>query len=113
MSGARKIKKQNGPFKLSAVEAEAKGLAFEFEVEAKGDDGVQVHEFVMPPLGKLHWKLLKKIGKGDAEAIETALKAGLGDQWDEFDEVSDELSIDDINDLFDAWSEHSGFDAGE
>lgn len=109
MSGARKIKRQSGPFKLSAVEAEAKGEAFAFEVEAA--DGV--HAFSMPPLGKLHWKLLRKIGKGDAEAIETALQAGLGDQWDEFDEVSDALSIDAINDLFDAWSEHSGFDAGE
>lgn len=113
MSNTRKIKNQSGPFKLSAVEAEAKGTAFQFEVEAKGDDGVQVHEFVMPPLGKLHWKLLRKIGKGDAESIEAALKAGLADQWDTFDEVSEDLSIDHINDLFDAWSDHSGFSAGE
>lgn len=109
MSGARKIKRQDGPFKLSAVEAEAKGIEFSFEVETPDDK----HAFTMPPLGKLNWKLLKKIGGGDAEAIETALKAGLVDQWDEFDKVSDALSIDDINDLFDAWSDHSGFNAGE
>jgi len=109
MSNTRKVKKQGAPFKLSAVEAQAKGEAFEFEVEAFGES----ETFTMPPLGKLNWKLLKKIGRGDAEAIETALQAGLGEQWKRFDDMSDHLSIDDINDLFDAWSQHSGFDAGE
>lgn len=105
------IKTQSEPFDLDAVEAEASSKDYTFTLGG--------HNFVMPALGRLDRKAIKKLGKltasGDMdnlEFIDETLRLALGDkEFAAFDELP--LSQAGLQALFDDWSKHSGIDVGE
>lgn len=108
-----KIKTQDAPFDLGAIETEASGKDYRFTLCDR--------EFTMPALGRLDRKAVKRLAKqieseGDGgrnlEYIELMLAEGMGaEQWAEFDELP--LSQDGLMQLFEDWSDHSGIETGE
>ncbi|MFF3552932.1 hypothetical protein ACFYXL_05890 [Streptomyces tsukubensis] len=70
-------------------------------------------DFTLTPAGELDKSILKSV---DLEApsppdIETLLKAGLGDQWINFDSLPAPLAA--LGELFRQWQRHEGATLGE
>jgi hypothetical protein len=104
----RTIKPQTAPFDLDALEKEAKSSTSDknFRFILGG------HEFSLPPFGTLDRKVLTSMDPDDPESIMSVFKAAMSDKdYDIFDEQ--ELSIEGLNALEGAWSEHSGVTPGE
>lgn len=105
------IKTQSEPFDLDALEKEAADKNYRFTLAG--------HEFVMPALGRLDRKAVKKLGKlaaagelDNLEFIDETLRLAMGDEeFAVFDELP--LSQAGVQALFEDWSDHSGVEAGE
>jgi hypothetical protein len=105
------IKTQDVPFDLDAVEREASGKEYHFTLGG--------NDFVMPALGRLDRKAIKRLGKlaasgeiDNLEFIDETLALALGpDQFAKFDELP--LSQAGVQALFEDWSTHSGVDVPE
>ncbi|GAA2781435.1 hypothetical protein [Streptomyces showdoensis] len=71
------------------------------------------HLFEMPAAGELDKKILKTVNVDNPSAadIETLLKAGLGTDWQTFDELPIPLSA--LGELFRQWQRHEGAPLGE
>lgn len=103
-----KIKTQNKPFNLDALENEARNTNKEqyFRFTLGG------REWALPPLGTLDRKTITSVDGEDPESMMKAFKVGLGDaDYAAFDEL--DLTIDGLTLLNDAWAEHSGITVGE
>lgn len=106
-----KIKTQDEPLNLDAVERESADKQFRFIL---GD-----REWVMTPLGRLERKAAKKIARmsnaGDGaelEFIDEMFKLAMGEeQFAEFDQLP--LSQASAELLFETWSENSGIEIPE
>lgn len=109
-----KIKVQDEPFDLDAMEKEASKHDYRFTLAGR--------DWTMTPLGRLDRKAIKRLARelkdtdeNDTENlryVELMLAEGMGaDQWAEFDELP--LSQSGLMALFEDWSEHSGIEAGE
>ncbi|MGW1277584.1 hypothetical protein ACWD4V_11600 [Streptomyces tsukubensis] len=71
------------------------------------------NEFALTPAGELDKGLLKAVNLDSPSAldIESLLKAGLGDQWAEFDSLPVPLAA--LGELFRRWQRHEGATLGE
>lgn len=104
-----KIKVQEKPFDLDAIEKEGSDKAFHFTLDGR--------DFSMTPLGRIDRKKVKKIrtateDASEVESMEMMLQVALGDdQWAKFDELP--LSMEGLKELFQAWTEHSGIEVPE
>lgn len=104
----RVIKTQTKPFDLDALEKEAQeeGNAKKFKFTLGG------REWSLPPFGTLNRKALTNMDPNDPASMMIMFKEGLSDEdYKEFNEL--ELSIDGLNALEAAWTEHSGITSGE
>ncbi len=104
----RVIKTQIKPFDLDALEKEAQeeGLAKKFKFTLGGRD------WSLPPFGTLDRKTLTSMDPNDPASMMIMFKMALSEEdYKEFDEL--ELSIEGLNALEAAWTEHSGVSSGE
>lgn len=104
----RVVKTQDKPFDLDALEREAKAKVanknFEFILNGT--------TFSLPPFGTLDRKVLTDMDPNDPESIMGAFKAAMDeDQYEVFNGLN--LSIEGLNALESAWTEHSGITPGE
>ncbi|MFH8593090.1 hypothetical protein [Streptomyces rimosus] len=69
--------------------------------------------FTMPAAGSLDKSVLKTVNIDAPSAldIENLLRAGLGDQWQRFDEIPVPLAA--LGELFRQWQKHEGATLGE
>ncbi|MBC3987828.1 hypothetical protein H8N00_02670 [Streptomyces sp. AC563] len=92
-------------FDLDVWAAEARREPFTFTLGCR--------KFSMPVAGELDKSLLKSVNLSapSPEDIEKLLKAGLADQWEDFDALPAPLSA--IGELFRRWQKHEGAPLGE
>lgn len=90
-------------FDLDTLEAERRHETFTFTFGGR--------EFTLPHMRDIDRKLMRQVDEGSHWAAEEALKIGLGEQYDAFEELP--LSLFGLNELFKAWLEHSGMREGE
>ncbi|MFF1377546.1 hypothetical protein [Streptomyces sp. NPDC058308] len=90
----------NTPFNLDAWVKEARQEPFRFTLADS--------PFTMPSAGELDKRVLKSVNVSapTPEDIESLLKAGLGDQWERFDELPLPLAA--LGELFRQWQQHEG-----
>ncbi|UFQ15507.1 MULTISPECIES: hypothetical protein [Streptomyces] len=69
--------------------------------------------FAMPAAGELDKAILKAVNVDNPSAtdIETLLRHGLDDQWEQFDSVPAPLAA--LGELFRQWQKHEGTPLGE
>ncbi|MEV0445453.1 hypothetical protein AB0I84_08160 [Streptomyces spectabilis] len=69
--------------------------------------------FTMPAAGELDKSILNAVNVDNPSArdIESLLRAGLGDQWQRFDEIPVPLAA--LGELFRQWQKHEGAPVGE
>ena len=104
----RVIKTQTKPFDLDTIEKEAleEGNAKKFKFTLGGRD------WALPPFGTINRKALTNMDPNDPASMMLMFKIAMGDEdFKDFNEL--ELSIDGLNALEAAWTEHSGISAGE
>lgn len=92
-------------FDLDVWVAEAASEPFRFSLGGK--------LFTMPAAGELDKSILTavNIDAPSARDIETLLKAGLADQWADFDSLPVPLAA--LGELFRQWQKHEGASLGE
>ncbi|MEU1018068.1 hypothetical protein [Streptomyces sp. NPDC005898] len=95
----------SNPFDLDVWVKEARKEPFRFTLSGL--------VFTMPAAGELDKKILGAVNVDNPSAtdIETLLKAGLGDQWRQFDETPAPLEA--LGELFRQWQKHEGTPLGE
>ncbi|MFD8611410.1 MULTISPECIES: hypothetical protein [Streptomyces] len=95
----------NNAFDLDVWVAEARQTPFRFTVAGLA--------FEMPAAGELDKSVLTSVNidAPSARDIETLLRAGLGDQWSQFDAVPIPLAA--LGELFRQWQKHEGTPLGE
>lgn len=104
----RVVKTQTKPFDLDALEKEAKdeGDLKKFKFTLGGRD------WALPPFGNLNRKALTDMDPNDPGSMMLMFKKAMSEEdYKEFNEL--ELSIDGLNALEAAWTEHSGISVGE
>ncbi|WP_432068233.1 hypothetical protein [Streptomyces sp. C10-9-1] len=95
----------NQTFDLDVWVKEARREPFKFTVSGL--------VFTMPAAGELDKSILSTVNIESPSAmdIETLLKAGLGDQWAQFDAIPIPLAA--LGELFRQWQKHEGAPLGE
>ena len=90
-------------FDLDAVAAEATKEPFRFRFGGR--------EWSLAHLSDIDWRVVARADTGDLDAVREAVSSGLGDQFAEFDQLPQPISM--MTVLFDRWLAHSGLAAGE
>jgi hypothetical protein len=108
---ASKIRTQDEPFNLDAIEKESSGHDYQFTLADR--------VWTMTPLGRLDRKDVRKISRmtkdeatDEMDFIDEMLRLAMGEeQYAEFDELP--LTQEGLQSLFEDWTDHSGIDVPE